>query len=61
MEPSDSYLVVERMIQQGEISLSELLSLLCSLEDQQLITTAERQSLLELAARINTDNPSLPS
>ena len=57
MEPSDSYLVVERMIQRGEISLSELESLLDSLEEQQLITTAEQQSLLELAAKIHSDSP----
>ena len=57
MEPSDSYLVVERMIQRGEISLSELESLLYSLEEQQLITTAEQQSLLELVAKINSDSP----
>lgn len=56
MEPSDSYLVIERMIQQGEISLSELENLLYSLEEQQLITTAEQQSLLELAAKINSDS-----
>ena len=57
MEPSDSYLVVERMIQQGEISLSELENLLYSLEEQQLVTTAEQQSLLELAAKIHSDGP----
>ena len=57
MEPSDSYLVVEKMIQRGEISLSELESLLYSLEEQQLITTAEQQSLLELVAKINSDSP----
>ena len=57
MEPSDSYLVVERMIQRGEISLSELESLLYSLEEQQLITAAEQRSLLELAAKINSDSP----
>lgn len=59
MEPSDSYLVVERMIQRGEISLSELERLLYSLEEQQLITAAEQQALLELAAKINSDSPTL--
>jgi hypothetical protein len=57
MEPSDSYLVVERIIQRGEISLSELESLLYSLEEQQLITAAEQQAPLELAAKINSDSP----
>lgn len=55
MKASDSCLVVERMIQQGEISPSELESLLHSLTEQQLITTAGHKSLLELATKINSD------
>lgn len=58
MGASDSYLVVEKMIQAGEISRSELESLLDSLEEQQLITTSEHKSLLELAWQINTDKSS---
>ncbi len=60
MEASDSNLVVTRMIRAGEVSLSELERLLDSLEGQQLITTAEHEALLELAWKINTENPSLP-
>jgi hypothetical protein len=58
METSDSYLVVERMVRAGEIPLSELESLLNSLEEQDLISCAEHESLLKLAPKINTDNPS---
>ena len=57
MDTSDSYLVVERMIQHGQISVSELESLLHSLKEQQLITTVEHKSLLEPAAKINSDSP----
>ena len=60
MDASDSYLVVERMIQQGEISLSELESLLHSLKEQQLITNAGHKSLFELAVTINSDSPLPP-
>jgi hypothetical protein len=60
MDASDSYLVLERMIQKGEVSLSELESLLDSLEEQQLITIAEHESLLALAGKVNTDNLSPP-
>jgi hypothetical protein len=60
MESSDSYLVVERMIRAGDIPLSELERLLDSLEEQQLITIAEHESLLELAWKIQIDHPSPP-
>ena len=60
MDASDSYLALERMIQKGEVSLSELESLLDSLEEQQLITIAEHESLLALAGKVNTDNLSPP-
>ena len=60
MEPSDSYLVTERMIRSGEVSLSELERLLDSLQDQQFITTPEHEVLLELAWKLNSDHPSPP-
>ena len=60
MEASDSYLVMERMIRAGEIPLSKLESVLDSLQQQELITAAERESLLELAWLVQTDQPSLP-
>jgi hypothetical protein len=60
MDASDSYLVVERMIQEDEISPSELESLLVSLQEQQLITIAEHESLLALAGKANADKRSPP-
>lgn len=60
MEASDSYVVVARMIRAGDIPLAELERLLDSLEEQQLITTAEHESLLELGWSIQTDHPSPP-
>ena len=57
-EYSDSYLTVERMIQRGELSLSELEHLLESLLRQKNITTAEGEALLELAWGMNTDHKS---
>jgi hypothetical protein len=60
MNASDSYLVVERMIQEGEISPSELENLLVSLQEQQLITIAEYQSLLALAGKANAEKRSPP-
>ncbi len=60
MEHSDSYRVAEKLIRAGEISLSEVERLLDSLESQQLISTAEHETLLELAWKINTDHPSPP-
>jgi hypothetical protein len=60
MDASDSYLVVERMIQQGQISVSELERLLHLLTEQQFITVVEQKSLLELAAKINSDSPLPP-
>jgi hypothetical protein len=60
MEASDSYLVMERMIRAGEIPLSKLESVLDSLQQQELITAAERESLLELAWLVQTEQPSPP-
>ena len=56
---SDSYVVVARMIRQGEIMFSELEHLLNMLEGQEHITTEERKALLELARELNID--SMPS
>ena len=39
METSDHYIVVERMIRQGEVLMSELEHLLDSLEEQGRITS----------------------
>jgi hypothetical protein len=52
METSDHYIVVERMIRLGEVLTSELEHLLNSLEEQELITPAEHQTLIELADRL---------
>ena len=56
MEGSDSFLVVEKMIRQDEIGLSELESLLEVLEGQEQITAEERQTLLELARASEIDH-----
>jgi hypothetical protein len=53
MERTDSYIVVDRMIRQGEINGSELENLLEALVKQEQITPAERQALLKLAVGIN--------
>ena len=55
---SDSYLTLERMIQRGELSLSELEHVLESLLRQKNITSAEGEALLELAWRMKTDHKS---
>ena len=52
---SDSYISVERMIHQGELSLSELEHLLDALLKQKDITSAEQEALLALAWGRNTD------
>jgi hypothetical protein len=49
METSDHYIVIERMIRQREVLMSELKHLLDSLEDQGRITVVERHALLKLA------------
>jgi len=56
METSDYYIVVEKMIRQGEVSSSELEHLLDSLEEQERITTTEHQALLGLAEELNLDS-----
>lgn len=58
MEPSDSYLVVERMIRRGEITIEELQDLLATLESQELITVDQHIALLELAAKTDADRAS---
>ena len=60
MSTSNSYLVVEKMIQRGEIMLSELERLLDALEEERLITAAEQETLLELGWKVTTGkSPSL--
>jgi hypothetical protein len=49
MEKSESYALVESMVQRGEIILSDLEHLLESLHSQNRITSLEQESLLELA------------
>ncbi|HSL30336.1 MAG TPA: hypothetical protein VK900_14140 [Anaerolineales bacterium] len=49
-EYSDSYLVVERMIREGDVTALELGDLLATLESQRLISAQEHGALIELAA-----------
>jgi hypothetical protein len=49
MEKSESYALVESIIQRGEIILSDLEHLLESLHSQNRITSLEQESLLQLA------------
>ena len=56
METTDSYLVVEKMIRQREITLSELQELLPTLESQGQISGEEREALLELAMESHLDD-----
>ena len=58
METSDHYIVIERMIRLGEVSMSELQHLLDSLQEQEQITAAEHQALLELAEQLSQNKPS---
>lgn len=58
METSDYYLVIERMIRKDDVSIDQLRDLLDSLEEQGHIDAAERESLLELAGALNTDQTS---
>jgi hypothetical protein len=58
MDRSDHYIVVERMIRRDEMSMSELRHLLDSLEEQEQITTAEHQALLDLAKELTRDKAS---
>ena len=46
---SDSYLTVEQMIRRGELGLSEVEHWLDALLEQEKITSAQQQALLELA------------
>jgi hypothetical protein len=52
MDTLDHYIVVEKMIRQGEVPNSELQHLLESLEQQGRISPAERQALLKLAEQL---------
>ena len=52
MDTLDHYIVVEKMIRQGEVSKPELQHLLESLEQQGQISPAERHALLQLAEQI---------
>ena len=58
MDASDSYLVVERIIHEGDIPLLEVERLLETLEDQQLITVEEHESLLGLARKMSASDVS---
>jgi hypothetical protein len=57
METSDHYRVIERMIRLGEVLMTELEHVLGVLQEQELITPSEHQTLLELAHRLNIDYP----
>ena len=52
MENSGSYVIVESMIRQNKIVLSELEQLVNSLTRRGLISTKEQQSLLLLARKV---------
>ena len=60
METSDHYIVIERMIRLGEVLMSELEHLLDALEAQELITSSEHETLLDLARRMNGDDRRSP-
>ena len=57
---SDSYLTVEQMIYRRELPFSELEHVLDVLLQQENITLAEHQILLELARQTQTPNLSAP-
>ena len=57
---SDSYLTIEQMIHRGELPFSELEHVLDVLLQQENITLAEQQALLEFARQSQTPNPSAP-
>ncbi len=52
MQTSGSYLVVETMIRQNKVMLSELEQLVSSLEKKGLITTTEQKALVQLARKL---------
>jgi hypothetical protein len=52
MEYSGSYLIVESMIRQNKVMLSELQKLVNSLNRRGLISAREQQALLSLARKI---------
>ena len=53
---SDSYLVVERMIRESNVTALELRDLLITLESQGLITASEHAALLEQAVAAKLEN-----
>jgi hypothetical protein len=53
---SDSYLTVEQMIRRGELGLSEVEHWLDALLEQEKITSAQQQALLELAWGVSIQN-----
>jgi hypothetical protein len=57
MKASGSYVVVETMIRQNKIVLTELRRLVESLERRGLITPPEHRSLLQLGEKILTRLP----
>lgn len=58
-DASDSCLVVERMIHDGNVTALELADLLATLENQGLISAQEHATLLELAVEAKlADMPS---
>lgn len=59
MDPSDSYLVVERMIRRGELPLSVLSVLLDTLVGQGYLTVEEHSLLWNLAQAAEQDRRSL--
>jgi hypothetical protein len=52
MQTSGSYLVVETMIRQNKVVLSELEQLVSSLEKKGLITSTEQRALIQLAIKL---------
>ena len=49
MEGTDSSAAIENMIQRGEVMLADLERLLETLHKQELISTTDQETLLELA------------
>jgi hypothetical protein len=56
IEPSDSYAAVEKLIQVGEVMLSDAERLLDTLRKQERITPSEQEALLELAWRMRMNS-----
>lgn len=58
VDTSDSYLVLERMIREREVTIAELQELLFTLEGQEMISLEEHKALLQLAAEFKIDTSS---